>query len=162
MSADIKWEAVEYGDLKPGDGVRLTQYDDVIHGHVTTDLCIGTAATSVSIGIWRNRGYSVERAVPERTLPTEAGYYLAGDTLFRLYADGQWWKPFYEDKGWRLVDEDDVPDDLVRLVPVTEVEELRQRIEKADEYLAAQHREAEIGDVRPTLTSLLYGEATDV
>lgn len=166
MSADIKWETVEWGYLKAGDKIRLTTRNgDIVHGEFVDEPHARYIDTDF-IDVWHVAATKcrIERAVPERTLSTEPGIYVdAGiwrdsptDAAVFILKHGTWshsdWRP--ANPALNL--------NLVRLVPVTEVDELRKRIAQADEYLAAQHRETEIGDIRPSLTSILYGEATDV
>ena len=54
---------------------------------------------------------------------------------------------------------DDLPDDLVRLVPVTEVEEAEKRIQAAREYVDEIEREVIGRRAASRLRSLLDGEA---
>lgn len=71
MNNDIKWEAVDLGDLEPADKVRLTHENgNIIHGEVYKD---GKYIEAGAVGHWAARfqeeGYRFERAVPERLVP---------------------------------------------------------------------------------------------
>ncbi|MGC5078495.1 hypothetical protein [Agrococcus sp. DT81.2] len=136
MNTDTKWEAALFSDLKPADTVRLTREDgDTIHAQVSMNG-YGVAASFgyVPFTAFSDTGYIVERAVPERTLPTEPGVYASQTEIDRasgnlvncdIYATSP--------TGWHDlwvngdVPDSDVPADLVRLVPVTEVEEAEKR-----------------------------------
>lgn len=171
MSADIKWETVEQGDLGAGDKVRLTHRNgDVIHGIYRDGSNLnGWAYVETMGGHLRMSslgGHSFERAVPERTLPTEPGLYaLAPESLptsrvIRLRA-GKWehFGPSYASDDFESVLDYAAEFGIVRLVPVTEVEELRKRLERADDFMVVQHRETKLADVRPMLASIMRGEA---
>lgn len=134
MSADIKWEAVEYGDLKIDDKVRLIgKSGDIVHGEF-----VGTPAgryiDTEFVEVWPAQAikFGIERAVRERTLPTEPGWYIrASDDacIYRLFVDlgHNWYSTDNMQAEYRATAKSRVPDDLVRLVPVTEVEEAEKR-----------------------------------
>lgn len=80
MNTDTKWEPVEYRDLNVGDSVRLVHDNgDIVHGHVVNHK--DTISLSIFEGIIvaarvTERGYSFERAVPERTATDEGELYV--------------------------------------------------------------------------------------
>lgn len=132
-----KWEPVGHSDLKHGDRARITNAKgDVIYGCMEGERFICDFG---DVGAWAlsETGYSFERAVPERTLPSEPGVYLNParhldkfDSVFTLTTSGHWTNDRAQD-----IDDTDVPADLVRLVPVTEVEEAEKRIQAVRDYI---------------------------
>ena len=166
---ETKWEAVEHGDIKPGDKVRLLHANgDVIHGVWYGERGKAPSGISTVGGICMGRhwslehGYRFERAVPERTLPTEPGLYeVPGDDarLFNLNDDEQW---ATDDGGeaWRLITARDVPLTIVRLVPVTEVEEAEKRgVRKVEDELRLRFSLSSADIVRRAFPEAFDGEA---
>lgn len=156
-----KWEPVETTDLKAGDKVRLKHGNgDVIHAEVYTD---GLYVDAVFGGHWIERlaeeGYSFERAVPERTLPSEKGWYSAPKPGYSFpdvigVDEGGWW--VYGEGGHRS---EPFPDGAVRLVPVTDVEEAEKRIQKVREYVERSASTYIASEPAATILALLDGEA---
>lgn len=144
MNTDTKWEAAEPAGIARGDKVKLAH----TNGSVIYGVAVYGGGDRVAVNFdggnerhfFGREGWTFERAVPERTLPTEPGIYAdhypsTGYTLFSLHDAGHWAHDGGGSKWQRIEDENDLPDDLVRLVPVTEVEELRTRIERAKRML---------------------------
>lgn len=166
---NTKWERVEAADIKRGDEIRATHPNgsaligEATHSTGTTQsVLLALPDGSNSRNVFYVNGWSFERAVPERTLPTEDGVYSAADdpTNAPLYMQirGTWQTDCLGTE-WKYCAASDLPDDLVRLVPVTEVEDLRERIEKAKKRLIKMHRNAYISTRElEDFTRLLDGE----
>ena len=139
---NTKWEPVSWDELVGGESIRLTHeaYDDIVHGDVSEsgEAIITALYTLDKSWLKEHSGYKAERAVPERTLPSEDGIYASAEDYalgdYHLYArnGGEWQDDTRE--AWLPSDEALIPFDLVRLVPVTEVEELRERIKNARDW----------------------------
>lgn len=159
-----KWEPVSIGDLKYGDKVRALHADgDVIHGTVS-DLGYAFHTNAAYLGIREllGKGWSFERAVPERTLPSEPGLYVtttaATDHLecanvFRRFVHT--WDEDIEAEVEQIASRLG----LVRLVPVTEVEEAEKRIQAAREYVDRSAGTYIASEPAATILALLDGEA---
>lgn len=147
MNDNTKWEAVEVDAIKAGDTIRAT--------HTSGSVVAGEALTfdagakllmhgdSHARHYSEHNGWTFERAVPERTLPSEPGLYQSArinrgsgtqHAVTYRYSIGRW-----EDCARPNEEPDYLPDDLVRLVPVTEVEALRDRIAVARAYYQSQN-----------------------
>lgn len=137
VNTDTKWERVDFLALTPGDKVRVKHDSgDTFHGTIKpgihsdrTIVLDNLLLPGLSMDAVQGRGYSVERAVPERTLPTEPGVYRCLSvpldkfgSIYTLNTGSRW-----SDDRARDISEQSVPDDLVRLVPVTEAEEAEKR-----------------------------------
>lgn len=162
MNTDIKWEAVDPKILKKGDDIRIRTKG----GTVWIPALYRYPNTSMSHEVWLDGAessnsliaehWNFERAVPERTLPTEDGWYQAQSatemSVFELYG-GVW---FHVTLSRVQVDDlADLPDDLVRLVPATEAEEAEARgIRKAHDTLALiglDHAAGKLRDAFPAM-----------
>ena len=152
---NTKWEPVDPLALETGDKVRLTCDGECFRGEITGPNKIKLFQTvHAFVSDLVGSGYSFERAVPERTLPTEPDIYWSPSErrYFELASEGDWWTP-----SWTRVDRSLVPTDLVRLVPVTEADELRERIEKARGVIEKSPSLIAFG-ARVTLLAMLDGE----
>lgn len=176
MSADTKWEAVEPTDIKQGDTIRAVHTNgSVVIGEQRLPSAAGVLLTvpddSHTRGFYVGRGWTFERAVPERTLPTGWGVFAsraevkrAGEN--RLHFD-VW---MHDEDGWKnlytnpdvAVTPDAVPEDMEPLGLVTEVEELRQRIDMAREYVDDYGNWSTFDGRRKHILALLAGEARNV
>jgi len=158
---NTKWEPVKYGDLKHGDRARITNAKgDVIYGRMESERF---TCDFGDVGAWAldKSGYSFERAVPERTLPTTPGLYVSQTMIERGMLGNARVQKLREDGTW--ADEQDAAaqhrrNGLVRLAPVTEVEEAEKRIQAAREYVADPGNWSGLDGRRRMILSLLDGE----
>lgn len=168
-----KWKAVDWSALKPGDTIRvLHENGDVIHGTFHEEDTLSYLKSSfgrffVASNLAGN-GFRFERAVPERTVPTEPGLYttvstwppatLGYDLYIRESGYDEWVAQVDGDQ-WDEIDPDGLPDDLVRLVPVTEADELRKRLERIRTAVERGTLALAGSGNRDYLLALLDGEA---
>ena len=153
MNAESKWEAVlRHEDIKPGERVRLRHINgDIIHGTILSTMSTDTLRVDTRVDApyivryWLDRGYTIERAVPVRVLPTRPGIYVsASDLVDEVPSDVK----FYARQLGRWVtsgsyiDDREIPDDIVYVATEIDVEaaekrvaELEERIEEASKYL---------------------------
>lgn len=166
MSAEIKWEPIEPSALRPGDRIRLTHDNgDLIHGEAAATRAYDIRCmhfNGIAEALLAD-GYRFERAVPERTLPTEPGVYRCTSapldkfgSIYTLNTGGR-----SSDDRARDLSEQSVPADLVRLVPATEAEELRKRIDTTREYLTDFVSLKDVSDeAEKRILARLAGEVT--
>lgn len=168
MNNDMKWEAVDHDQLTIGQQVRVRptdgktwlegQVDHITAFHGARIALEGTATTVHTDGRW-----DVERAVPERTLPTEPGRYIAASmadsphmaNIMTLRGDGLW-----DDESTAAKIEP-----LVRLVPSTDVEEAEKRaradLNHASQYLTTVRSNLRESDI-DYLLHVLKGKGSNV
>lgn len=124
-----EWEPVAPEDLKGGDVVRVQSKKGTvwIPGVVDSSAPPGTFVNvSLDGSGFSNSLYAVDwyfdRAVPERVLPTVPGLYVSaarnnpGRDPVYIFGTG-WLTDSGDIGGWDVIDERDLPTDLVLLVP---------------------------------------------
>ena len=141
MTKTVKWVPVAGSQLQYGDKVRISHQDGSVifsevsatKPHVPHYLFINPPMATFGYppSAWEEQGFKFERLERVRSLPTESGLYVATSAKSVLdttrYAYNSETDEWVSDirGAWMSIKENDVPENLVRLVPDMKVRQSR-------------------------------------